>query len=619
MFVRSFADGCRLAAAALLASGLTLTVATADEAGLTRLTQFAEFGEPVYPEGFEHFDYVNLDAPTGGHVRLAAYGTFERINPIPLGPAWPQGLGLVYDSLMSGSSDELAAYYPSIALAVNIPDDVSYAIFELDSRARWHDGEPITADDFVFALEIIQQHARPLLREFWRNLESATALAPDRLRIDFATSNNWKTLGLAASLGPQPKHFYEANDLDPAAFNTEPEVYEGPYRIANVDLGRSITYERVPDYWAADLPVNRGLNHIERITYVYFRDLDVAFEAFKSGEIDFWSENEARRWATGYNIPQVADGRIIRDDSIEINTPRGFAGLVFNSRRPPFDDVRVREGLSLLFDFEWTQANILYGLYARAQSYFPNSDYGTRDVPMPTAEELDILEQFRGRVPESVFDEAFELNETDGSGRIRRELRQAWALLEEAGWTVQDGQLRNADGAQMRLQIVTQTQSSVRYVQPFVTNLDRAGVDASVRVVDTAQFQRLTDTFDYDMVAIGANFFPPPNEELRTYFSSAAASEEGSANWAGIQDPVVDELLELIVSIDGQSDEDLERLKATTRALDRVLLRGHYIVHTFYSARNRLAYWSKLRHPEIAPVYGTGFPATWWVDPAAAR
>ncbi|MEO1092351.1 MAG: extracellular solute-binding protein [Pseudomonadota bacterium] len=607
----------------LLVASLPWTTITAqnaaDDEGLTRLTQFAEFGEPVYPEGFTHFDYVNLDAPEGGHVRLAAYGTFERINPIPLGPAWPQGLGLLYDSLMTGSGDELAAYYPSIAKSVSVPDDVSFAIFELDSRARWHDGEPITADDFVFSLEVIKEHARPLLREFWRNLEAATALPDGRLRIDFATTDNWKTLGLAASLGPQPRHFYEANDLDPGAISTEPEVYEGPYRIERVDIGRSITYRRVDDYWAADLPVNRGQNNFERITYVYFRDLDVAFEAFKSGDISFWSENEARRWATGYDLPQVRDGRIVRDETIPLNNPRGFAGLVINTRRPPFDDVRVREALGLLFDFEWTQTNILYGLYERARSYFPNSDYGTRDVSLPTAEELAILEPFRDRIPEDVFTEPFEVNVTDGSGRIRGELRRAWQLFAEAGWVVEEGQLRSeADGSVMRLQIVTSTQAALRYIEPYVTNLRRAGIDASVRVVDTAQYQRLTDDFDYDMVAIGANFFPPPNEELNTYYSSAAADERGSGNWAGVKDPVVDELLAELVDVRGRSNADLERLKAITRALDRVLLRGHYVVHTFYSARNRLAYWNYLKHPEVAPVYGTGFPPTWWYDATTA-
>lgn len=592
-------------------------IAEADDApALTTLTTFAEFGEPKYPPDFEHFDYVDPDAPKGGHLRLSAYGTFERINPIPLGPDWPQGLGLIYDSLMTGSGDELSSYYPLIAKSMEIPDDASFAIFNLDERARWHDGQPITADDFVFALEVIKQHARPLLREFWKNLESAEALDDHRLRINFATRNNWKTVGLAAGLGPQPRHFFEETGRSPGAISTEPEVYEGAYRIKSVDIGRSITYERVPDYWAADLPVNRGQNNFDLITYEYFRDLDVAFEAFKSGQIDYWSENQAQRWATGYDITPVRNGNIIRDESIPVNTPRGFAGIVFNTRRAPFDDVNVRQGIARLFDFEWLNRNIFYGQYERARSYFPNSDYGTRDFPLPDEAEIAILEPFRDQLPEEVFTTAFDPGETDGSGRIRAELREAFGHFARSGWEIQNGQLRHAEtGRRMSVEIITTLASSLRFLEPFVENLRRAGIDASTRVVDTAQYQRLTDNFDYDMISIGANFFPPPNEELWTYFGSEARDEIGSANWAGIADPVVDALLERIVAIDGRDDASLERLKSTTRALDRVLLQGHYIVHSYYTGTNRFAYWNLFGRPEQHPFYGTGFPSSWWWEP----
>jgi microcin C transport system substrate-binding protein len=601
-------------ALACMVAVLTTTSARAQQ--LTRLTQFAEFGETQYQPGFPHFDYVNPDAPVGGGVRLAAYGTFERINPIPVGPTWPEGLGLIYDSLMTSSEDELASYYPLIAESVEVPDDVAFAIFNLNPKARWHDGHPITAGDFVYAVEVIKQHARPLLREFWRNIESAEALGDHRLKLNFLTRNNWKTLGLAAGLGPQPKHFFEATGRDPGKVSTEPEVYEGAYEIERIEIGRSITYKRVDDYWGKDLPVNIGRNRFDRITYVYFRDLDVAFEAFKAGDIDFWNENEARRWATGYDTPQVRDGLIIRDDTIPINTPRGFAGIVFNTRRPPLDDERVRAALSELFDFEWLQQNIFYGLYDRARSWFPNSDYGVRDFPLPTPEELAILEPFRAQLPEAVFTTAFSPSKTDGTGRIREQLRTAWRLLKQAGWEIQDGKLRNAQtGQPMQLEIVTALASSLRFLEPFGKNLERAGVEASVRMVDTAQYERLTDTFDFDMISIGANFFPPPNEELRTYFSSAAAAEEQSANWAGIRSPVVDQLLEEIVAVKGRSAADLEKLKSTTRALDRVLLWNHYIIPTYYADKNRFAYWDLFGRPKRAPTYGTGFPSSWWWQP----
>jgi microcin C transport system substrate-binding protein len=605
-----------------LSVALGLGLAAASHAGadeppaLTELTSFAEFGEPAYPPDFPHFDYVDPNAPKGGTVRLAAYGTFERLNPIPQGPDWPQGLGLLYDSLMTGSGDELSSYYPLIAKSMEIPDDAAFAIFNLDERARWHDGEPITAEDFVFALRVIKEHARPLLREFWKNLESAEALEPHRLRLNFATRNNWKTVGLAASLSPQPRHFFEATGRSPGTITTEPYIYEGAYRIKRVDIGRSITYERVPDYWAADLPVNRGQYNFDEITYEYFRDLDVAFEAFKSGQIDFWTENQAQRWATGYDIPQVRNGTIIRDESIPVNSPRGFAGLVINTRRAPFDNLDVRRGIARLFDFEWLNRNIFYDQYERATSYFPNSDYGTRDFPLPGELELAELEPFRDQLSETIFTTPFDPGETDGSGRIRAELREAFAHFADAGWEVQNGQLRHLDtGRQMQVQIITSLASALRYIEPFVENLRRAGINASARVVDTAQYQRLTDQFDYDMVAIGANFFPPPNEELWTYFGSEARDEEGSANWAGVADPVVDALIERIVAIDGRDDASLERLKATTRALDRVLLHEHYIVHTYYTAVNRFAHWNLFGRPAQHPFYGTGFPNTWWWEP----
>lgn len=615
--MRFLALGCLVSALVLAAS--TTRDALATDPSIETLDSFAEFGEPKYQPGFQHFDYVDPAAPRGGRVRLAAYGTFERINPIPLGPAWPQGLNLIYDSLMTGSGDELSSYYPLIAQSIELPEDASFAIFNLDPRARWHDGEPITADDFVFALEVIKEHARPLLREFWKNLESAEALDDHRLRIDFATRNNWKTVGLAASLGPQPRHFFEATGRSPGEISTEPEVYEGPYRIKSVDIGRSITYEQVDDYWAADLPVNRGQNNFDEITYEYFRDLDVAFEAFKSGRVDFWSENEALRWATGYDIPQVRDGQIVRDESIPVNSPRGFAGLVMNTRRAPFDNIHVRQGIARLFDFEWLNRNIFYGQYERARSYFPNSEYGTRDFSLPTDLELEILEPFRGQIDEAIFTTPFEPGVTDGSGRIRSELREAFQHFAAGGYEVQDGQMRNVEtGEVLRVEIVTALAASLRFIEPFVENLRKAGIDASARIVDTAQYQRLTDQFDYDMVSIGANFFPPPNEELWTYFGSPARDEVGSGNWMGVADPVVDQLLDQIVAIDGRDQATLERLQALTRALDRVLLSGHYIVHTYYTATNRFAYWDLFGRPERAPFYSTGFPETWWWEPNEA-
>ncbi|MEQ9815736.1 MAG: extracellular solute-binding protein [Azospirillaceae bacterium] len=617
------------ALAAALISGLVLAApARAQEVdqaaldanieGLTVYGAFSEFGDPVYPPDFAHFDYVNPDAPSGGHLVLSAYGTFERLDTITIGGTWPAGIGLTGDSLFTGTADALDDYYASIAESVALPDDLSYAVFTIREEARWHDGEPIVAADFVFAFDIIKEHARPLLREFYRDLVSVEALNDRQLRVEFATTGNWATVGLAAGLSPWPQHWWEASGRDPVESYLEPVLYEGPYTIESVDPGRRITYRRVEDYWAEDLPVNVGQNNFDRITYIYFRDVDVMFEAFLAGEFDFWSENQASRWATGYNVEPVNNGAIVRDDSIADNSPRGYVGFVFNTRRPQFQDIRVREALGYLWDFEWTRANIFYGQYARAYSYFPNSDYGTQDYPLPTEEEMSFLEPLREQIPESVFTEPFTVPSTDGSGRIRENLRTALGLFREAGWEI-DGQGRlvsQETGEQMEIEFLVNGPTLERVILPFVENLEAAGIDASLRVVDPAQWERRTDEFDYDMIYIGANFFPPPGGELRTYFESAAVDDPASANWPGIADPAVDQLLDDIVTVRQERDE--ERLQAVVRALDRVLLRDHWIIPSYYLDHYRIAYWDIFGQPEESPEFGIGFPTTWWYDPERA-
>ena len=559
---------------------------------------------------------MNPDAPKGGEITLSAFGTFERLDTIVLGPRWPQGIGLLGDTLMTGSADELDGYYPSIASSVDVPEDLSFAIFNIDERARWQDGEPIKASDFVFTIEHIQKDGRPLLRDFWKVIERGEALDERRLKVTFTTKDNWKTLGQAASISPMPVHYIEANGIDVTKPTLEPLLYEGPYTIESVDPGRSITYRRIDDYWADDLPVNRGANNFDRITYIYFRDLDVAFEAFKSGDFDLWSENKAQRWVTGYDFDAVEEGLVIRDEESEINNPRGFAGIVMNTRRPQLSNIEVRKGLAQLFDFEWTQKNIFYGLYDRAVSWFPNSDYGTRDFPLPEGLELEILERYRGRIPDHIFTEAFEPSKTDGSGRIRRQLRAAKQHFEAGGYKVDGGKLVSGEtGEQLKLELVFVQDSTLRVVQPFIENLKKAGIDASSRRVDSAQYERITDSYDYDLLMIGANFFPPPGEELRTYFQSSSADEEGTGNWSGIKDPVIDELLDEIADMPRRTEDDLEILKATTRVLDRILLAGHYIVPTYYARRDRFAYWDLFGKPDQRPKFGTGAPNTWWWDP----
>ena len=601
-----------------LGAGLALLALAAGPAAgqdedLNVLTSFAEFGEPAYPPDFPYFGYVNPEAPKGGAIRLGAFGTFERLDTIVIGGTWAAGIGLTLDSLMTGSGDELSSFYPLIAESVAVPDDLSYAIFTLNPAARYHDGHPITAGDFVYAFDVIMEHGRPFLRAFYEDITGAQALDDRRIRFDFRIPDSWKTLGLAASMSPLPRHYWEAEGRDVSRTTIEPPLTSGAYRVAAVRPGSSITYERVDDYWAADLPVKVGHDNFERITYVYYRDLNAMFLSFEAGDIDFWTENRAQRWTTGYDFPAARRGDVVRE-VVANNVPQGIQAFIFNTRRPAFQDPRVREAIGLLFDFEWTQRTVLYGQYTRIRSYFPNSDFGVTDFPIPEGQELAFLEPFRDELPPSLFSDAFVPPETDGSGTIRPQLREARRLFQEAGWEVRDGRLVNVEtGQRMRIQIVIDTPDLERLVQPFIRNLERAGIQASLRVVDTAQYSRLTDDFDFDMLSVRFNFFPPPGPEQRSYWGSAAAGERGSANYAGIRNSVVDALIEEVVAA-----EDLETLKAANRALDRALLWNYYVIPQYYNDEIWIAYWNIFGQPERLPYYGTGFPTVWWYDAADA-
>lgn len=587
--------------ALLLGSG---PVFAAEEQHITRAWAIAEFGEPLYAEGIEHWPYANPDAPKGGTIVLGAFGSFDSLNVYVLRGTWASGIGLIYDSLMTGSGDELATMYGLIAESVEYPEDKSWIVFNLRPEARFHDGTPITAHDFEFTFEVIREHGRPFLQSFYEEVDAVEVLGDHRLKFTFTTRDSMKPLIKIAGLSPEPRHYWAERDISRTFL--EPQLSSGPYRLAELDPGRSITYERVEDYWAADLPVNRGLNNFDRIRYDYYRDMEVMFEAFKAGEIDFRAENSARRWATGYDIEQVRNDRIITE-TIPDENPQGIQAFFFNLRRDTFSDIRVREALGQLFDFEAIQRTVLYGQYARVNSYFPNSDFGV-DGGLPTDEELTILEPYRDQLPEEVFTQAFEPPRTDGSGNIREQLREALRLLREAGWQLQDGRLVK-DGRRMNIEFLTVSADSERIIAPFIQNLRRVGIEASIRLVDSAQYERRIDERDFDIITVRLNFFPPPGPELRSYYGSAAADVEGSANMAGIKHPVVDALIEQIIAA-----EDLDTLKATNRALDRVLLWQHYVIPQFYNDAFRIAYWNRFDRPETLPRYGTGFPTTWWLD-----
>ncbi|MSP51708.1 MAG: ABC transporter substrate-binding protein [Alphaproteobacteria bacterium] len=583
--------------------GLAIAIASSAVDGQPRHGH-ALLGDLKYGPDFSHFDYVDPNAPKGGTVKLGTLGTFDSLNAFVLKGKAAVGLGLLYDTLMTGSLDERSAQYGLIAETIEIAPDNTWVIFNLRRAARWHDGTSINADDVIWSFDTLRAKGNPNYRTYWADVDKVEALAPDRVRFAFKNGNNAELAHILGQLPILPKAYYGKTEFDKTTL--EPPLGSGPYRIAEVDAGRSITYERVPTYWAKDLAVNRGNHNFDRIRYDYFLDETVLFEAFKGHAYDFRAENSSKNWATGYDVAAVKQGLIMRK-TIKTEAPKGLTGFIFNTRRPMFKDRRVREALSHTFDFEWSNANLFYGLYARMDSYFTGSELAARELPTP--EELEVLKPFRGQVSDGLFTKAFEPPKTDGSGQNRAGLRAATQLLAAAGFKVKDQKLIDpATGQQMEIEFLIAQQLLERVIAPIVRNMERLGIKARIRIVDTSQYQSRIEKFDFDMIVGGWPQSLAPGNEQIDFFGSATADLEGSRNFAGIKDPVVDALIELVIRA-----PDRKRLIATSRALDRVLSWGHYVIPYFYLDTNWVAYWNKFGNPPTTPKYSVGF-TTWWVD-----
>ena len=549
---------------------------------ITKTWAMAEFGEPLYKDGIDHWPYVNPDAPKGGSIVLGASGSFDSLNTYILKGTYPRSLGLAGDSFMTGSADELDSAYGLIAETAEFPEDKSWVIFNLRPEAKFSDGAPITARDFEFALETIRAYGRPFLKSFYEEIEGIDVLGDHKLKFNLTTKDSMKPIMTAAGMGPLHSEYGKERDISKTYL--EPQPSSGGYVISSVDPGRSITYTRDENYWGKDLEVNRGLNNYDEIRYDYYRDLEVLVEAFKSGALDYRQENSSKRWATAYKIDDVDDGNIVLATPPD-NQPQGIQAFMLNSRRAPFDDQRVRRAFNFLYDFEATRRTILYDQYERVNSYFPNSEYGA--TGKPTAEEVAVLEPFRDQLPEEVFTEEYLSPVTDGSGKNRKQVREALKLFKEAGWNLSEGKLMK-DGKQMKIEILLNAAGSERVHALFVQGMKKVGIDAEFRVVDSAQYEVRTEEFDFDIVSTLFNFFPPPGPELRSYYGSEAADERGTANYIGVKSDVVDELIEQVIVA-----PSLEELKVVTRALDRVLLWNDHVVPQFYNATFRLAYWNR--------------------------
>jgi len=569
----------------------------------------AMHGAPKYGPDFKHFDYVNPDAPKGGAVRMASTGGFDSFNGFIIKGEPAIGLGLNYDTLTEGSSDEPFTHYGLLAETIETPEDRSWVQFTLRKEARWHDGMPVSADDVLFSFNSLREKGQPFYRFYYGSVERAEKIDERTIKFVFKPGDNRELPLILGQLIVFPKHYWEGRDFEKTTL--EPPLGSGPYRIKSFEAGRRIVYERVTDYWGKDLPVNVGRHNFDEISYDYYRDRTVQLEAFKAGAFDYRIENSSKNWATAYDVPAVRKGLLVKD-TFKHKRSSGIQGFVFNTRRDIFKDKRVRAALTYAFDFEWSNKNLFYSQYQRTRSYFDNSELAA--TGLPGADELAILEPFRGKIPDQVFTEEYLPPKTDGTGRIRSNLRAADKLLKDAGWIIKDRKRVHAEtGTPLDFTITLVSPEFERISLPFAKNLKRLGVEARVRTVDTAQYLRLLESFDYDMITFIWGQSLSPGNEQRNFWGSAAAAQKGSRNFIGINDPVVDELIEKLIAA-----ADRESLVAHTRTLDRVLQWGHYLVPQFHLGADRIAYWDIFGRPKVTPQDGAQFTA-WWIVPDKAQ
>lgn len=570
----------------------------------TPVHAIAMHGTPKYGPDFKHFNYAHPQAPKGGDVRLHALGTFDTLNPYTLKGVAAAGLGNLFDTLLVESADEAFTEYGLVAESMQFPADRSWVTFKLRPQARWHDGRPVTVADVIFSFQTLKEKGHPFYRAYYGSVEGAAKVGERKVKFFFAGGENRELPLIIGQMPILPKHYWK--DRDFAKTTLEPPLGSGPYRIKEVDPGRSIIYERVRDYWAKDLAVNRGRYNFDSIRYDYYRDETVALQAFKAGEYDFRLENIAKNWASAYDTAALADG-LIRKEEIPHERPTGMQAFVYNTRQRIFKDRRVRLALAYAFDFEWTNKNLFYGQYTRTTSYFSNSELASKGPPGPA--ELKILEPFRDQLPPEVFTQEYQPPATEGGGRIRRNLRQALGLLRQAGWTFEGSRLVNAaTGDPFVFEILLNSPTWERIALPFAKNLERLGIRARVRTVDTAQYQKRLEGFDFDMLVDVFGQSLSPGNEQRDFWGSYAAGQPGSRNTIGIRSPVVDALVEKVISA-----PDRESLINRCRALDRVLLWGHYVIPHWHNRTFRVAYWDKFGRPAITPKYDLGF-SFWWVE-----
>jgi microcin C transport system substrate-binding protein len=560
-------------------------------------------GIPKYSADFKHFDYVNFDAPKGGSIKLHEIGSFDTLNNFILKGSPAVNLFQVHDSLLTQSFDEPFTMYGLVAESISVPEDRSWVIFKIRREAKFHDGNPIRVEDVIWTLDTFKEKGHPFFKFYYGNVKTAEKISDNEVKFIFQGKRNLELPLIIGQMKILSKKYWEDKFEDVLL---ESPIGSGPYRVKDFKAGRTIEFERVDDYWGKNLPVNKGRFNFQKIIIEYFRDATVALEAFKSGDYDFRQENQAKRWANAYNFTAIENGHV-KKESVKHEIPTGMQGFFINTRKEIFKDRVVRKALNYAFDFEWTNKILFFDQYKRTASFFSNSDLASSDLP--SKEELELLDPFKNQLPNEIFNTIYENPVNNGSGDVRNNLRIADKLLYDSGWIIKDGKRINKEtGIPLKFTILLVSPEFERISLPYARNLKKIGIEAKVRTVDSAQYERRLEDFSFDMTVVSLGQSLSPGNEQKDFWSSTTAQINGSRNYAGVSNPDVDFLIDKIIAA-----KDRESLIFATRALDRVLLWGYYVVPHWHIQNFRIAYWDKFGQPKINPKYDLGLD-TWWYD-----
>ena len=573
-------------------------------ADINKSHAIAMHGEPKYKKDFQHLDYVNPNAYKGEKVVFSTTGSYDTFNPYTLKGTSAAGIGNLYETLTISSNDEAFTEYGLIAESIEWPEDRSWVAFNLRKEAKWHDGKSITPEDVIWTFNTLKEKGHPFYKYYYGDVINAVKENDLKVKFNFRDTKNFELPLIVGQLPVLPKHYWEDRNFEETSL--EIPIGSGPYKIKSFDPGRSITYELNLDYWGLDIPIKKGTDNFGIIKYEYYKDRGIEREAFKSGEIDFFSENSSKEWATSYELSVVENG-LIKKELIEHSNPQGMQAFVFNIRKNYFKDVRVREALSYAFDFEWTNQNLFYSAYKRTNSFFENSELASFGTPQ--GKEFKLLYKYKDQLPKKLFLTEYNPPKTNGSGFIRKELSIANNLLKEAGWEIRNGILTNKENNKpFKFEILLVSPAFERIVLPFKDNLKKLGIEVTVRTVDSSQYQQRLETFDFDMIVSSFRQSLSPGNEQRDFWGSDAANTIGSRNLIGVENSIVDILIEKIIS-----SENREELIITTKALDRVLLWNHYVIPQWHISAYRVLYWDIFNKPKIRPKYSLG-TETWWIE-----